>query len=126
MKNFFVQIKSQKNNIVKNRILGDTSIISLIIERNAVQKVLNTNKNFTKVLINGHEVDMDLGYFLNLNEDINNVTIIFQDSLIDCQELSANLNNIKEIDLSNFDIYHIQNMKNMFANYTNLEKVTFN
>ena len=126
LKNFFVPIKSQKNKTIKKRILGDASIISLIIERNGVQKVLNTNKNFTQVLINGHEVDMDSGYFLNLNEDINNVTIIFEDSFIDCQELFANLNNIKEIDLSNFDIYYIQNMKNMFANCTNLEKVTFN
>ena len=58
-----------------------------------------------------------------LEEDINNITIGFDDPIISCQNMFKDLDNIIEIDLSNFDTSKVINMAFMFLNCIRLEKI---
>ena len=58
-----------------------------------------------------------------LEEDINNITIGFDDPIISCQNMFKDLDNIIEIDLSNFDTSKVINMAYMFLNCIRLEKI---
>ena len=58
-------------------------------------------------------------------EEINNVVIKFSDSIESCQKMFYGLDNIIEIDLSNFDFSKVENMHSMFSQCLNLEKIKF-
>ena len=60
-----------------------------------------------------------------LNNILNNVTIIFDEQITTCEKMFYGLNNIYEIDLSNFDISNVINMNSMFEECSNLEKINF-
>ena len=131
--NLFISIKSQNNDNRKlaggtpTTILEITSnYITLIISGTGLQKVLNSNKNYYKVYVNGIETEFAEEYRIFLDENINNVTIEFQEEFTDFNEIFRELNNIIEIDLSNFDYSNIKSMNYMFSDCVNLEKVTFN
>ena len=60
-----------------------------------------------------------------LDEDFNNVTLIFNDEIDTWENMFNNLTSIKEIDLSKFDSSKITTMYRMFNGCTNLEKIIF-
>ena len=55
----------------------------------------------------------------------NNITIKFEDDIDSCENMFFALNNIIEIDLSNFDASKVVNMSSMFKNCTKLERIHF-
>ena len=60
-----------------------------------------------------------------LDEDFNNVTLIFNDEINTWENMFNDLTSIKEIDLSKFDSSKITTMYRMFNGCTNLEKIIF-
>ena len=60
-----------------------------------------------------------------LNEDINNITIIFNHKIESCENMFSGLSNIIEIDLSEFDTSNVIHMGYMFNDCINLEKIIF-
>ena len=58
-------------------------------------------------------------------EDLNNVVIKFNESIISCENMFYGLTNIIEIDLSNFDTSKVKNMSSMFCECSSLEKIYF-
>jgi len=128
------------------------SEIHLIIQGNGTQNILNSNYEFdpSEVLVNGVKDDT-CKKICNLTEDINNITLKFENPIKSCENMFRNLKNIIEIDLSNFDSSEVtslfsmfrdcssinlidlsnlntskvNNMSNMFNNCTNLEKINF-
>ena len=61
----------------------------------------------------------------NFDEDINNITIIFNIKLESCENMFSGLSNIIEIDLSEFDTSNVLHMGYMFNGCINLEKIIF-
>ena len=61
----------------------------------------------------------------NLNNDLNNITIRFNEEIKTCENMFYDLHNIIEIDLSNFDGSKVTNMHAMFYNCINLKKIIF-
>ena len=61
----------------------------------------------------------------NLEDNINNITIIFDDDINSCENMFKDLLNIKEVDLSNFDASKVTSMLSMFNGCNYLEKITF-
>ncbi len=59
-----------------------------------------------------------------LEEDINYITLIFEEEITSCENMFKHCN-IKEINLSNFDTSKVTRMKSMFDHCENLEKITF-
>ena len=53
------------------------------------------------------------------------VTLIFKDQMEYCSQMFEKCENIKEIDLSEFDFSEIKNMSHMFRDCINLEKIGF-
>ena len=58
-----------------------------------------------------------------LENYFNNITIGFDDPIISCQNMFKDLDNIIEIDLSNFDTSKVTNMAFMFLNCIRLKKI---
>ena len=61
----------------------------------------------------------------NFNEEINNVTIKFNNKIESFEKMFNGLTNIIEIDLSGLDTSNVLNMGYMFNDCTNLEKIIF-
>jgi surface protein len=72
-----------------------------------VNNILQENKNNNKKVY-------------NLNDGINNITIIFNTKLLYLTGMFANLHNIKEIDFSNCDTSLVTNMEYTFFECTSL------
>ena len=61
----------------------------------------------------------------NFQRDVNNVILYFSSSINTCENMFYLLEDIIEIDLSNFDFSNIQSTENMFLNCTQLKKIEF-
>ena len=60
-----------------------------------------------------------------LENEINNITLVFRGEINSSENMFNDLNNIIEIDLSNFDTSKVTNMNSMFKGCTNLKKIVF-
>ena len=59
----------------------------------------------------------------NMTEDKNNIILKFDEEIKDCKEMFSYLENIFEIDLSNFDLSKVTTMHSMFEGCSNLETI---
>ena len=102
------------------------SQIKLIIEGIGHQNFLNEGfyKEPTRVYVNGilyNSSDKNC----ELINDRNDITIIFDEEINTCENMFKGLDNIKEIDLSNFDTSKVTNMNSMFYDCINLTRINF-
>ena len=102
------------------------SEIKLVIRGNNTQYILSKEFDFEpdQVLVNGI-LKSSCNKTCYLDKDLNNITIIFNNNLESCSNMFKNLNNIIEVDLSNFDTSQVTLMDSMFDNCSNLKKITF-
>ena len=103
------------------------SEIYLVIKGKGNQQILY-NKFYTEpseVIVNGISKDISCRKKCELNKDINDVILIFDNIIKSCYQMFYNLVNIIEIDLSNFDTSEVTNMNGMFSECKNLEKINF-
>ena len=114
---------NDKNKIVNNY----DSIIQLIISGKERQNILGDSFNYkpSEVIINGTSKGESCKKSCDFDEDINNVTLIFDYDITDCSYMFYNLISITEIDLSKFDASKVTRMNYMFRNCVNLEKIKF-
>ena len=119
-----VNLISIKNTRNLNNYISE---IHLVIKGNGTQNILynNFNTNPSEVIVNGISKGNTCQKTCDLDEDINNVTIKFEEQIISCYHMFYQLENIIEIDLSNFDTSKVNNMKRMFGECKNLEKINF-
>ena len=61
----------------------------------------------------------------DLENEINNITLIFRGEINSCVNMFNDLSNIIEIDLSNFSTSKVTNMNSMFKGCVNLKKIVF-
>ena len=101
-----------------------SSNISLVIEGQGIeQNIISDLFNIipSKVFVN--EKDKGACKKCKLENGLNNVSIIFDNEINTCAYMFSYLNNIKEIDLSNFNTSLVINMSSMFMNCSKLEKI---
>jgi len=103
------------------------SEIHLVIKGKGTQNILNNdfNTNPSEVIVNGISKVNSCIKTCDLDEDINKVTIKFEEQIKSCNKMFNNLQNIIEIDLSNFDASEVITMEWMFYYCKNLEKINF-
>ena len=63
--------------------------------------------------------------FCELPNGLNNITLVFNEEIDSCESMFEGLNNIKVIDLSNFDFSKVTNMDSMFNECNGLENINF-
>ena len=101
------------------------SEINIVILGKGDKRVLSDNFRFepSEVIINGESNNCKK--VCNFQEGKNNVTLFFNDSINNCENMFYNLKDINEIDFSKFDFSFVTTTKNMFRNCTLLEKIEF-
>ena len=125
--NLFIYADSQKINDVFNRKLQGQNIIIITILGAGPQNILNPNFNTlpNQVLVNGEIIQTE-NTTINLIENINIISLLWESIINDCTEMFANLSNLIEVDFTNFFFSYIESMNYMFCNCSNLEKIIFN
>ena len=100
------------------------SEIHLIIQGNGNQNILNNDFIYepSEVIVNGYSNNSckKKCYFL---ENINNITLKFSEQIDSLECMFKGLENILEIDLSNFDVSQVTRMQEMFRDCSNLVSV---
>ena len=119
----FITIISKE---IKRNLINNMSEIYLIIQGNGTQNFLSPNftKEPSEVLVNGI-IKENCFKTCDLNRDENIIILRFEEEIETCEYMFQELNNIREIDLSNFDASKVTNMHCMFYNCSNLEKINF-
>ena len=112
----------------QHRILyNDNSQIHLVINGNGNQNILSNSfyTNPSDVIVNNISKKNVCSKQCELEEDINYITLIFEEEIYSCENMFNGLSNITEINLTNFDTSKVTSMKSMFNSCNNLEKITF-
>ena len=102
------------------------SEIHLIITGGGNQRLLNETSylNPSRVSANGQNID-SFTKVCELGGGENNVTLFFDNLVTSGYSMFSGLNNIKRIDLSDFDFFLVTTMSFMFNMCTNLETIIF-
>ena len=100
--------------------------INLVILGSGNQRILNNLYYLepSEVIVNG-VTRASCKKSCEMNYEENNVTLYFNKPVNSTQFIFSQLDNIKEIDFSNFDFSSVTIMHEMFRNCSNLEKINF-
>ena len=99
------------------------SEIRLIIQGNGIQNLIRINTPL-EVFVNGVK-NNTCSKTCNLQGDKNNITLIFNGEIYSCNMMFYNVNNMIEINLSDFDFSKVEKFNNMFGGCINLKKIEF-
>ena len=135
---FFIQIIISNERITKMRNIQLISEITINIKGKGDQYILNNktasfeNRNYSfnylpdKILINGINLQYKDFMVYNLEKEENNITMVFDNLLTECNVMFFNLSNITKIDFSKFDSSKVTGMACMFQGCNSLESINFN
>ena len=125
----FVDLISLKNKRKLNNYYSEIKLVIQVSEQgygshniNILNDGFNTVPN--EVLVNG-EIRKDCNKKCELKNGKYNITLRFENQTNSCYYMFDRVNNIIEIDLSNFDASKVNDMNSMFANCKKLEKINF-
>ena len=92
------------NNLRNNFFVNQSEIKLVIKGGEGTNYFLNNTfyQNASEVFVNDNQIDSNINPY-NFSDGLNNVTIKFDDDITSCKNMFSGLNNIIEIDLSNFD-----------------------
>ena len=76
-----------------------------------------------KIKINNNNLEDFIFQEYNLTEEENIVELFWEEDIIDCEAMFSGVNNILEINFSNFDTSKVTNMRWMFAKCQNLSSL---
>ena len=129
---FFILLFLPKNIsnkvLISKRKLNLNSEIYLTVKKGSQQLIsdyfLNTFPS--EVLYKGKIITKDYwGYFDISEDEINNITLRWDELEIYCDSMFKNLNDILFINLSNYDLSQVKIMTNMFSGCTSLTSIDF-
>ena len=102
-----------------------SSLINLIISGSGAQNILSSTFTVdpSEVIVNGISKGNTCQNTCELDSEENNVTLIFDSAITTCENMFSGLENIKEIDLSEFDSSNVITMSRMFYDCQNLKKI---
>ena len=103
------------------------SRINLIIQGSGKQNVLYSNFyiNASEVIVNNISKKNECNKTCELDKEINEITLVFEEQITSSYNMFYMLENITEVDLSEFDASMITHMNSMFRGCVNLEKIKF-
>ena len=106
---------------IKIKGKGQQKILS---DSNICRDYRNSFNSFPdKITINGREVTSKKKYSYEMTEDINNVTMKWNNPLTNCNLMFKDLINIIYFDFSKFDTSKVSNMRCMFYNCSNITSI---
>ena len=110
-----------------NNAADKRSIIDLKIKGKDFQQILGSDLLPDLIYLNGNITIIDNSgkIFIESDNEINKVTLIWNQKINNCEFLFQFSSNITEIDLSNFDTSIVTSMISMFENCENLEYIRF-
>ena len=113
--------------------------ITIKLKGSGNQYILNNNNSLTieseyysfseiadQILINGVLQNYNGNMVFNLEKEVNNITMKFNNLLTNCNAMFYNLSNILEIDLSKFDSSQVTGFAAMFYDCTSLSSINLN
>ena len=121
----FLNINLSHNIVIRK--LNSNNNITLRINSKGDQRIISdkfTNYPET-IIINELVQDYGGNITYNLTEEINNITIIWNNTISSCKSMFEDLSNIIEIDLTNFDSLMINDASNMFKGCSSLTSINF-
>ena len=103
------------------------SEISLLIIGKNKRQILGSSFTIipSDISVNGVSKKDSCSKTCEMDSDLNNVTLIFNEQIDTCAHMFESNENLKEIDLSKFDASKVNSMLAMFNGCTNLEKINF-
>ena len=120
----FISINAKE---IKNRKLS-TGIYQITIKVNGIgnQEIIyqSFNKMPDKIYSSSGEEISITNNLINIEENESTIILKWSEALKNCSWMFYNLENIIEVDLSNFDPANVKEMREMFSGCTNLEKIT--
>ena len=109
--------------IINIKVCDSYQEINITIKGTGEQKILNEESinQPNHILINGILQNYTGYYVYNLIENINIISIRWDNKLTSCNYMFHSLNNIIEFDFSNFDTSEVTDMDGMFENLNSLK-----
>ena len=117
-------IKTLSNKCFKN-LFNNNSEIRIIIQGKGTQKILGDRFTGQPNLIKINGESKDCTKTCKLEEDINNIVLTFGSQLTSLKYMFYNIQNLKEVDFTNFDTSKVENMEYMFAECYSLKSINF-
>ena len=106
--------------------LISNSEIRLIIKGNGTQELINNEFSISPSLVSVNGVQKNsCNKTCELEGDINNITLSFNDQLVTLENLFKGLINIIEVDFSFLDCSKVKSISSLFSQCSSLEKVNF-
>ena len=102
--------------------------ITIKLSGSEIQNILNENYSYKpdEIYIEGISYSIDeQNRIMNLTKDEANITMKWDYTLTNCTCMFYGLSNLKEIDLTSFDLSQVISMRSMFSNCNNLEYIKF-
>ena len=125
MINLLSIVLTKKTNNSK-RILNDRLTINMKVISQNKTKIINSKYIPNRVYINGIESTIDKIGIINFNNTgIYNVSIEYDNKLVVIDKMFMDMENLLEVDFSNFDSSSVTSMKAMFLNCKNLKYINF-
>ena len=115
----FISLLIPNNNIIEFNSFYIKIKIQGIGESNTFSSSFNRNYYPNIIYINDIQ-NYDINYIYYFTEIINNVTLLWNNTINNCKNMFNGCSNITEIDLSNFDSSNVINMEYMFYNCSKL------
>ena len=125
----FIFFSNQTATKEKTRTLDQNhySLINLVVKGSGLQQLLFSEFPYEpyEVFVKGIPKDNTCKKSCVLEDEINYISLLFNEEINTTENMFLELTNITEIDLSRFDSSNVRNMSMMFSDCTNLEKITF-
>ena len=123
---FIISSTSQSDKMIRKK--NYLSEIHLVIQGNGIQKILSDEFNFkssdiSEILINNEHYNSISNTINELENEENSITIKFNKEIDSCENMFKGLQNITEIDLSQFCSSNVKNMSFMFYGCSNLKYI---
>ena len=121
-----MNFKKNGFNIILIYLLNIISLseISLIIKGIGSQKILsNLELLLSQIYINGYLQNSSVNMVYELTEEENDIKMIWNNDIENCDSMFYSLTNIIKVDLSKFDSSKVTIMKNMFTDYISLTSI---
>ena len=111
----------------ETKVLTSDNEILLKIKGDGRQQILNTKIIKPSRIFLNNVFQNDSYYYVNTLEDkINEIQIVWDSPIDNCNSMFLGLSNITEVDLSKFDASQVTNMTKMFFNCSSLTSVNLN
>ena len=115
--------------IIKRNLINNNSEITIAFQNTGNNIFISNSYSINlieSIRVNGNDICDITTRTCQIKSQTKHITLKFKNSIINtCKNMFNDLNNITEIDMSNFDSSQVTSMYHMFYSAKNLKKITF-